>query len=573
MNKIIDETWLTRLVDTYGNIALTSVVSTVYNSSLFKFFFTTFVTLTLFSLGLGIHRRTVSSKTIFAAFAFLLIYPVPYKLNGSKPAAYVVIDSLGCATRSVFERSILGIISSSEVRSSRNTMPPGIVLDMIIQAATTKLNLETREKIHAFVVNCLPNALCKSGEHATFDDIFSYTVDRKVNEFGQYYYTYANEKLNLIALANDTSYNSFQVNNCKDGYDIMRHALELSRLGSNDEKDMLVNRVVKHKTSAPETTENWQNWKKSVRGKAFQNLTQNLSKARAVSYEKSEIIQNIGTKGGSSWFQHTGTDASVRELMASNGALASLGYHLSDLKDLIPNVFGSRWSFSLGASIKDLKERIEMMPYYLAAVRLLLKITLPFFVLTLFFQTFRFLFLWAGAWITTLLIPGIISASRAIGNSILLSKLGIQEIGKSGNKSLAHGIDLSVATEFLDEFVPLAYALINQEIKIISILSGCILVGGWLGGGGANGFVSWLSNSIQGNLTSRAASASVGKVATAAKGVSEKAIIPTLSIASNFTGGLAYGAYRAVSSLRNTSSSNNEDEGKESTNWKLPKRN
>ena len=95
-----------------------------------------------------------------------------------------------------------------------------------------------------------------------------------------------------------------------------------------------------------------------------------------------------------------------------------------------------------------------------------------------------------------LLVPAVISASRAIGDSILLSKLGIESLSDSdGYKALAHGVDLSVAENFLDDFTPLGYALINQELTIIKILSGCMLVGGWLAGGGANGFVSWLSNS------------------------------------------------------------------------------
>ena len=52
--------------------------------------------------------------------------------------------------------------------------------------------------------------------------------------------------------------------------------------------------------------------------------------------------------------------------------------------------------------------------------------------------------------------------------------------------------------------MPLAYAMIEQEIKIISVLSGCILAGSWLAGGGANSFVSWMSSAAQGALVNTA---------------------------------------------------------------------
>ncbi|MCB9229707.1 MAG: hypothetical protein H6618_08860 [Deltaproteobacteria bacterium] len=545
MNKIVHETWLTKLVDQFGDIALKGVMDSVYRSGLFKFTLTVFVTLAFISLGVGIHRRQISPKIIFSALAFLLIYPV-----SGKPSAYVTIDSIGRATRYVFEKGINKVISGSDVHIDRANMPPGIVLEMIVNAATAKIeDPVSRSLIHGFVVNCLPNALRKDGDHATFEDLFHYETTYKVEQAtGKSVVNYIDRIVDIRSLKNDNSYARFRPGKrCDDGLYEMRHALA----DTHQDDALVVDRVVHRGSNGKvETTEKWfKNWRAS--GSKFRNLAHNLATARAATYEKSKIIEEVGTSPGSRWFERTGTDASIRELMASYGSLPSFGYHLSDLKDIMSNTSGSRWSFSLGASLKDLKERIELLPYNLAAILLLLKFILPFVLLTLFLQTFRFLFIWAGAWITALLIPSIISASRSVGNSILLSKLGIENLVETdGYKALAHGVDLSVAANFLDDFIPLGYALINQELTIISVLSGCMIVGGWLAGGGTNGFVSWMSNSVQGTLTGGATSAAAGKMLAGAKTVSEKVVLPVNGprelVLSSMV--LSYGAARAVMS-------------------------
>lgn len=550
MYKIVHETWLTRLVDQFGDTALTGVMGSVYSSGLFKFALTSFVTLAFFLLGVGIHRRQISPKAIFAALAFLLIYPI-----SGKPAAYVAIDSIGRATRYVFEKGVNKVVSGSDTHSDRANMPPGIVLEMLVNAATAKIeDPVSRALIHGFVVNCLPNALRKDGDHATFEDLFHYETTYSVEpSTGKTAVVYTENVLDLRSLANDNSYARFKSGkSCEDGLKDMRHALR----DAHQEDSLVVDRVVHHGINGKvETTEKWfKNWRAS--GSKFRDLAQNLATARAAAYESSKIISEIGNKRESSWYQSTGTDASLRELLVSNGFSTTLGYRLSDFKDLISNTSGSRWSFSLGASIKDLKERIELLPYNLAAIRLLLKFILPFVLLTLFLQTFRFLFIWAGAWMTALLVPSIISASRAVGNSILLSKLGIENLTDiDGYKALAHGVDLSVAANFLDDFTPLAYALINQEITIISILSGCMLVGGWLSGGGANGFTSWLANSIQGTATGSAVSMGMGKLgaSTVLPAVAGTVAAGPMGAVAGL-GSLSYGAARAVMSMRSVES-------------------
>ncbi len=513
--KIVHETWLTRFVASYGDKALQVISNEIYGSGIFKLSLLSCATLSLLSIAWSLQFKQFSKKGLFFFIAFTLLYPA----NG-RPIGYITVNAFGQAVSGIFESAINRIVSNAGTVSESSNLPPGMVLEMVTNAATTKIeNPETRALIYGFVVNCLPNALTKSGDRASFDDLFDFESTFKTDgSTGEKILSFKERRLDERALQNDSAYANFREGkNCFQGLSDMRTSLA-HELG--DKPNNLTDRVIggSRERSEEVTTEKWfRNWEKS--SSPFQNLAMNLKMAHAASYEKSKIISEHGwdlNDLSGSWWQGTQTDASLREMVIGIDSFsAEAGYRLSDAKNLVSNLTDSRWSFTLGAAIKDLKERIELVPYYVATIQLLLKILCPIFLLTLLFQTLRFFFMWSGAWIASLLFPAIISASRAIHNSIILSKLGIESLtSTNGNNALAHGVDISQAKELLSDFVPLAYAMVEQELKVIQVLSGAILLGSWVAGGGANGFVSWISNSIQGTLTSSA----TGKIATAVGG-------------------------------------------------------
>ena len=379
---------------------------------------------------------------------------------------------------------------------------------MVTAAATSKVESpETRALIYGFVVNCLPNALTKSGDQATFDDAFDFeSVYKTDSATGESILSFRERRLDERALKNDNAYGNFRPGKtCYDGLSDMRSSMstELS-----DKPNHLVSRVIggSRESGSEVTSEKWfRNWEQS--DSQFKNIAMNLKVAHAASYEKSKLITEHGwdfNDLSGRWWQGTNTDQLTRMMIGTDSLSAEAGYRLSDVKNIIPNMTESRWAFSLGASIKDLKERIELVPYYIATIQLLLKILCPIFLLTLLFQTTRFVFMWGGAWVASLMFPSVISASRAIHNSIILSKLGIEKVASTtGNNALAHSVDLTQAKALLSDFVPLAYAMVEQELKVIQVLSGAILAGSWIAGGGANGFVSWIFEQRPRNVDER----------------------------------------------------------------------
>ena len=543
--KIVHETWLTRLVSSYGDSALVQLSQEIYKSGLFKIAMLGSATFAFLGIAWSLHQKSFSKRAVFFFMSFLLLTPV-----SGKPAGYIVVNSVSQALAGVMESAVNRIISNSQHNSQRSNLPPGMVLEMLTAAASSKIESErTQALLQGFVANCLPNALTKTGDHATFDDLFNFETKYSTDPTsGNTVTTFVDRTLDPRALKNDNSYGHFRAGkNCFEGLEELRLALQ-SELA--DKPLALTHRVLEgsRKEGEETTSEPWfDNWK--ARSTHLRSLAMNLRTAHAANYEKSKLISEHGwdfNDPSGSWWQGTGTDASLRELLIAGSGITEFGYRFADFKNVLANSTENRWAFSLGAAIKDLKERIELVPYNLAAIQLLLKIICPIFLMTLFLQTFRFFFMWAGAWFSALLMPSVISASRAIHNSILLSKLGIENLaGSEGTKALAYGVNLSVAKDFLSDFVPLAYSMIEQELAIITALSGVMLFGSWIAGGGANGFVSWIANSIQGNLTS--------VVMTRSPTAAADALIKAVPLMGKAAGGAASVAGSAVHSIVNSS--------------------
>lgn len=497
MHKIVDETLLTKFALRLGDSALIAITSSIYSSTFFKFIMLSFFTFSIISFGWGIHRKEISKRSIYAAIAFFLSYP-----SQGKPIAFRLVNGLSSSAAFVFQKGVLKFTANSDDPQMRDNLPSGLAMELIVASASSKLKSEeTRSLFQGFVLNCLPNALTKNGEPAKFDDLFNFKTIHTKDSSGKTIISYSEKVLDETALRNDTSYENFKDGkNCYQGLEDMRLSMAKD---ISDKPDYLTNRIIEGSEQDPKTLEAWiTNWKNTA--PKLSDLATNLSMAHAAEYEKSNLISQKKWDYNS-WWSGTATDKSLRELIIAMDGTTELGYKVSDIKNIFSNSFENRWAFSLGASIKDLKERIELVPYQLSAIKILLKILCPLMILTLFFGTFKFFFTWAGAWSVAALTPAIINASRSINNSILLSKLGIQDLTQSdaeGVKALAYGVDLSAAKQLLTDFTPLAYAMIEQEMAIIRYLAGAMLVGSWLAGGGANGFVSWMSNSVQGFLTS-----------------------------------------------------------------------
>lgn len=501
---MVQETLIHKLMDAIGVDFFNALLDSIYGSGLFKSLIYLSAVAAVMFFGYAIHTSRRDNKPVMLVLALAAIYPV----NG-EPAGMAFAGLIGRLMASVVDEAALKALSSHGTPGESNNLPPGSVMGIISSAATAKLT-DTDARIHLtnFVSKCLRGTLNTDGNPATFNDIFRFRTrysydqdsDRWVTEF-------IDKRLNKKSLANNTAYSSvIPGKNCEDGLKMARIALVNNIKGQSLD---VMPRIVQGRDD-PVTDEQWfENWKRQQT--RLHDLAINTSVALAGDYERSKIIEKMTSDPLSGYYTSTQLNSSLRETMlALDSPAVSSGFQASNMSEMPSRILGNRWAFSTGAQIKDLKDKLELLPYHIGAVRNLLRFISIFAIMTLFFLSgARWYCTWFGSWAGIHILPSAVNYIRATHNTTILSQLGIQDFLDSNAtynyKNLAYGVDINLARGLIDDFMPMAFSLVSAEIKSISDLSYMILGGSLLVGYVGNGFVNWVSNSVMGMAVSQGA--------------------------------------------------------------------
>lgn len=518
--KTIEETALTVYTDAIGSKYLGYLTDSLYGSGTFALIMYLATVFMIVGVGISIARQQPPTKSIFYLLAVLLSTP----WNGA-PIGFAAVNGISNLIAVNLDKATLQFISDTGDPNTASNLPPGIAMEMIAAAATTEVKSpETRHKLQKFLSKCYADTLRTDGHQAEFNDLFDFRVSYETTNGGLSTMVFNDNVIDSKSLENNDAYSDIRAGwTCKDALDDLRKGLVLEL----EETPLhLTDRVVQGNASSNDgklvSTEKWfDNWKRH--NSPFLSVSRNLRLAVASQYEKSRIVNEMGGGWNNGYYEATNMSGSLREFMLGlDSNTVDLGFQTTNIKEIGSRVTGNRWAFSLGATLKDLKEKIELAPYYLVTIKNFLKILCVFAILTVFFGKFQIFFTWAGSWFIVTVLPSVMNAIRSQHNAIVLSKLGIQDFisgAENGNKALAYGVDISQARELLDEFIPLAYTMVNQEIQIIGFFSALVLGGSWLAGMMGNGVVGWLSSSVMGQMIG-AGTRLGGKVTTALGGTS-----------------------------------------------------
>ena len=420
---------------------------------------------------------------------------------------------IGRLMASVVDEATMKALSSHGTPGESDNLPPGSVMGIISAAATSKLT-DPQARIHLtnFVSKCLRGTLNTDGNPATFNDIFRFRTKYTYDPDSERWTTeFVDKRLNKKSLVNNTAYNAvIRGKNCDDGLRIARHALVSNIRGQSLD---IMPRIVQGNDD-PVTDEQWfENWKKQQT--RLHSLAINTSVALAGDYERSKIIEKMTSDPLAGYYTSTQLNSSLRETMLALDSLAvSSGFQASNMSELPSRIIGNRWAFSTGAQIKDLKDRLELLPYHIGAIKNLLRFMSVFAIMTLFFLSgARWYLTWFGSWAGIHILPAAVNYIRATHNTTLLSKLGIQDFIDSNTynyKNLAFGVDINLAKGLIDDFMPMAFSLVSSEIKSIGAVSSMVIGGSLLVGYVGNGFVNWASNSVMGMAINKGTGVATG---------------------------------------------------------------
>ncbi|MBC61739.1 MAG: hypothetical protein CMP11_04715 [Zetaproteobacteria bacterium] len=507
--KVIHETWMTQFIDGYGLQAMKAMHQNLMESSFVKLIILISITTAFISLGISISRRQVSERAIKYFLCFLMI--CPYK---SLPIGYVITETFCKAFSYSFQKGVDKIAINHE----KDSLPPGYVMESFVKAATTKFeDQESRYQLMQFSSYCLPQARNKEGGKASFKDIFKF----KPTYSGDQVVTITDLGFDNKSLENI----DFKSTNCSallaDTRTQMLNSLPISSLSINREFTDTDSQSLEEKNKKKRTK--------------FHALIKNYQAANAASYEASNILKNSGTWSS----RYMNEDVSLRKMReAMDSSVGDLSYWFSSTWDAIANIgSGEKRSASLGAAIRDLRERIEMVPYQIADMKLLLKILCPIALLSLFL-TQRLFFIWFGAMLASYMLVPILNGLRSIHNSIILSKLGLNELITNTRSidsdntflDLANKVDVNLANDLLLEFTPTAFSMVATELAIINIICGSMLFAGWLAGGASSPWVSSMAQGIQSRLVNSGVGYATAKTGEKALNVASKGIAPAVSL-------------------------------------------
>ena len=502
MSKFIEETQITQFVKLLGDDLLVNVVSSVYSNKVFLLVAGLFFLFNVLKASKGINDRQIPIQPIVQLGVVLLLW---LPVNG-KPFGYLTVNTFITGLISSVES---GVLSGIKKKDSSN-LPSGAALQMIIAAATSPVKDPLAKKAIAVVgTECLPNALTQAGNNAKFQDLFNYSVSYSTGVDGSVIPVFTENILSAKSLENqDINIPGLSSRDCYSALNSARLLLKPSHHASDY---LVVNQSLNSGGGTGEskkkslTLEEWATaWQRT--DPEFLKIAMNINAAVSAQYAASEVInENSGvmTSWGNSYHESIGTSASIREAMIALGSnTADLGFEFSDMGNMLANVTGTRYAMSVGGSFKDLKERLENLPFVIAIAQNLLKILFPIMILTLFLGTYRFFTLWVTSWGAAACAPAIVNIMRANNNSILFTKLGLDNVA-DGNSyaTLAHGVNLEAVNELSKDFVMLANSMISTEIQAVSIVSGSIaLVGGLLSVGGGHKQIGSFANHVMNSM-------------------------------------------------------------------------
>ncbi len=488
---VVDETIISGFVKDFGDKIQQSVFMELYSSPFGKVLLCICAFVAIFSIGLAIHSKKVPRKSIWFLFAVIIAFPV----NGV-PLGYRAVNGVGVFVASLFESSVLKAVGNSSSPSGANSnTPPGQVMELVAAAATSKVtDQNVRNNLVMFIKRCLSAGLRNDNSPMQFDDIFNFRTEYDHGFDGVVTPVFIDSVINKASLRN-TNFDSKI--DCANQLDRVRY---LFREHLNKKSLNLVNRKIAgggfNGKVDPGIFRTWDDhWK--IQNPKMYSFVLNLQTAAAAEREKSNVDYP--------WTMSAGAGYIIPSVDASVAMLDSLTAEMSYGKNTFAERYGSAWfenrgHWEFGELCAELRTKIEMLPFDIAAIQLLLKALAPIAFLSLLFGTARFALAWSVGWVVTCFYPSIATMLRSVTNSFLASLLNLNNIidgdvpGLTKSyASLAYGVDLDLAKSMMVDFAPQANSMMTLELKILGALAALAIAGGLWAGSYAN---KGMNNSI-----------------------------------------------------------------------------
>lgn len=542
--RFVDETILFSFIDDVGLKSADLIFEYIISKSpIIKFLIIISASVALIDLALSLKNKHIPIKAI--TFSILLI------LGFRQGSGNSLFLSLTRGVTNLTETS-LSIIWGSIFKEDGTSIPPGALQELIMSVSlhgtpSPVLN----DSMLDFTKECMDVSYVEaengSIEKASLKDVFkfrqpcsseqdclespiisSYLKDKCI-EGSLYSFGSGRKSCDGFYTATDKS----KYYTC---YDIFSYFKTVLNILSNHQFGSITNLVYERDNFAnnkgDSNNQRMKNW--LSRNDKYKKLALNLHTSFLLSYSQSHAIMNSSQDYNRENWADLHIDRMMLELRGalaqvstSATSLFSLGAQVTDplthtaesMSAL--NMLGIRLKYgqmkhsvNFGALLEDLGEKYELAPYQLSIARLVLYLLFPFAFILGFMYQLKYLFGWFAAYISLHIIPMFLSLLRAVHTSFMIAKLDLQEqnlgcsaIEKAWNvvsNDLSCYINPDNMTQFLTDFIPLAYSQIQIEIAALNfMLAGSVFLAWAVGNIGHRSYgksLNFLSGLLMGTL-------------------------------------------------------------------------
>lgn len=482
----MSDTVLSRFVKDFGDYVLMAITTDLYSSDIVKVCVYVGGMLAFWHFALSLQKGIVSAKMIFFVLAWFSCLPI-----GGKPLAYILVNNAAVLLQSRLLKTAKQVLAS---KGSGGNLPPGYVINALIRAGNAKISDPALQgKVAHLIENCILDGVVNNqGSPLSAADLFI-----TYGKTGQSGYS-KSENFDPEVLKRAKSGMVNEANESVSCYGLLqntRSALKKHMLGkriATQQKDQGLalrgDGVSAVKASSPN----------SIAATFVKNTALNL--ASSISLQK-EAFKKPGFGGVNEFFKNN-TDGRVQSGVQESGSgLTQTMFKIMSLPTIIARDLKIDKAIDNASALHEMNEKMLSLPYMVAAVQNLLKVVAPLACLTLLFGTFKLFFAWSMMWVSTLLLPVVMTFSRGISNSLLYhaNKIGeYADIAKGEPGFLKYGIDFDAANQMMADATRMMNNVLNVEMGVWSIVTMMLLASSWFTGNVANKVTASTSNMMSG---------------------------------------------------------------------------
>ena len=507
----LNETALAHIVNVLGDHALATFTVFIYKSPLTNLVITITGFIGVVHFAMNIRDGVFPSKILYFLMAWCFCFPV-----NQKPVGFILVDNFSKAIAITMEKASDSFFKSIE-KNNGQRMPPWYLAKVFLKSSVVKVtDPQVQKAIHALADDCVPEPGSglknKVGDELSILELLlpleatsGHGISTFKPRFGDEVIRALKERATSIEkfVSKDAQNKPVYANvNC---WELIQYVHQETRKNIQETQKIMEDSQGNLQSTLSDNLGKYSTERNTFILNTIEPLIMNVAEANA---KRIELAQYDESTNG---FINSFGDANMVNLTRKSGLISEVSYIANNMFDATARYFNNEKGLSIAMKASDLSDRLLSLPYYVAAIQLILKIIAPLVFLTLLFGMTKFFTSWAMMWLTTLLFPIVTNFCGSFLNLMMVIKGKLNLIAKNQSYALEglhnhlmFNINYEAIDKITQDFNRLIDVFLSLEIAIIAIMSSILLAGSWFGERYVSSFASLATSVATNSFIARA---------------------------------------------------------------------